>query len=183
MRHFGSKLLALGNWLHCMGRFSGRFIYCLALVLLPLLQDYWSMSFSGPVAKARSGAGAKDYVLVMHEMCPFAQRAWFALEESGLSFRLKQVGLSSSLVYDLNPKGLVPVLVDPDGKVIVESEDIVDVIAQSASKTSKAPEAASLVSLCPYIYIEEFHASHTHNATEKVLLLEHCCVIISLHPQ
>ena len=119
---------------------------CLALALLASLWhlDWPAMSFSGPVAKARSGAGAKDYVLVMHEMCPFAQRAWFALEESGLSFRLKQVGLGSSLVYDLNPKGLVPVLVDPDGKVIVESEDIVDVIAESASKVSKAAEVASV---------------------------------------
>ena len=102
------------------------------------------MAFSGGVAKARSGAGAKDYVLVMHEMCPFAQRAWYALEESGLSFKLKPTGLGSSLVYDLNPWGLVPVLVDPDGKVTVESEDIVDTIAQAASKASPSAEVTSI---------------------------------------
>eukprot|EP00438_Fugacium_kawagutii_P021237 Skav201653 [mRNA] locus=scaffold3160:213651:214514:+ [translate_table: standard] len=102
------------------------------------------MAFSGAVAKARSGAGAKDYVLVMHQMCPFAQRAWFALEESGLDFHLKEVGLGSSLVYDLNPKGLVPVLVDPDGKVIAESEDIVDMIAERAGKASDAVEVRSV---------------------------------------
>ncbi|CAE7373874.1 DHAR2 [Symbiodinium natans] len=44
------------------------------------------------------------------------------------------------LVYDLNPKGLVPVLVDPSGRVVVESEDIVDAIAQQSSAgLSKAP--------------------------------------------
>lgn len=71
-------------------------------------------------------------------MCPFAQRAWFALEESGLSFQLKQVSLGARLVYDLNPKGLVPVLVDPDGKVIAESEDIVDVVARNSDKLGDA---------------------------------------------
>ncbi|CAE7207809.1 DHAR1 [Symbiodinium pilosum] len=89
--------------------------------------------------RARQGAGPDDYVLVMHKMCPFAQRAWFAMEESGLKFKLKEVGLGAQLVYDLNPKGLVPVLVDPAGKVVVESEDIVDAIAQKSSTSlSKA---------------------------------------------
>ena len=102
------------------------------------------MAFSGPVAKARSGAGAKDYVLVMHHLCPFAQRAWFALEESGLNFQLKEESLGSSLVRSLNPKGLVPVLVDPDGKVIAESEDIVDTIVERAGKSSSASEVNSI---------------------------------------
>ena len=116
-----------------------------AAALVVWCNSHFLMGFSGPVAKARSGAGAKDYVLVMHQMCPFAQRAWFALEESGLSFQLKEVGLGSSLVYDLNPKGLVPVLVDPDGKVIAESEDIVDTIAERAGKHSSASEVASIL--------------------------------------
>ena len=115
-----------------------------AVALVVWCHSHFLMGFSGPVAKARSGARAKDYVLVMHQMCPFAQRAWFALEESGLSFHLKEVGLGSSLVYDLNPKGLVPVLVDPDGKVIAESEDIVDTIAEQAGKHSSASEVASI---------------------------------------
>lgn len=115
-----------------------------AAALVVWCNSHFLMGFSGPVAKARSGAGAKDYVLVMHQMCPFAQRAWFALEESGLSFQLKEVGLGSSLVYDLNPKGLVPVLVDPDGKVIAESEDIVDTIAERAGKHTSASEVASI---------------------------------------
>ena len=128
-------------------RRSTRVVHCLALVLVLTAQVFGTsrlMAFSGPVAKARNGAGAKDYVLVMHQMCPFAQRAWFALEESGLNFQLKEVGLGSSLVYDLNPKGLVPVLVDPDGKVIAESEDIVDIVMDKAGKKSTTSEVSSI---------------------------------------
>ncbi|OLQ00064.1 Deoxyribose-phosphate aldolase [Symbiodinium microadriaticum] len=54
-----------------------------------------TMAMTAQVAKARQGAGPEDYVLVMHKMCPFAQRAWFAMEESGLNFKLKEVGLGS----------------------------------------------------------------------------------------
>lgn len=128
-------------------RRSTRVVHCLALVLVLTAQVFGTsrlMAFSAPVAKARNGAGAKDYVLVMHQMCPFAQRAWFALEESGLNFQLKEVGLGSSLVYDLNPKGLVPVLVDPDGKVIAESEDIVDIVMDKAGKQSTASEVSGI---------------------------------------
>ena len=128
-------------------RRSTRVVHCLALVLVLTAQVFGTsrlMAFSAPAAKARNGAGAKDYVLVMHQMCPFAQRAWFALEESGLNFQLKEVGLGSSLVYDLNPKGLVPVLVDPDGKVIAESEDIVDIVMDKAGKQSTASEVSGI---------------------------------------
>mmetsp|Transcript_118030 Transcript_118030/g.333853 ORF Transcript_118030/g.333853 Transcript_118030/m.333853 type:complete len:263 (-) Transcript_118030:103-891(-) len=81
------------------------------------------------VAAARRGAAPEDLVLVMNKMCPFAQRAWLALEESGLHYKIREVNLGADLVYDLNPKGLVPVLVDDAGEVVVESEVIVDVIA------------------------------------------------------
>ncbi|CAE7187753.1 DHAR4 [Symbiodinium microadriaticum] len=106
-----------------------------------------TMAMTAQVAKARQGAGPEDYVLVMHKMCPFAQRAWFAMEESGLNFKLKEVGLGARLVYDLNPKGLVPVLVDPSGKVTVESEDIVDAIAQKSSKAISAPASPDAVEI------------------------------------
>lgn len=69
------------------------------------------------------------------------------MEESGLNFKLKEVGLGARLVYDLNPKGLVPVLVDPSGKVTVESEDIVDAIAQKSSKAISAPASPDAVEI------------------------------------
>eukprot|EP00439_Symbiodinium_sp_Y106_P083586 s273_g23.t2 len=51
------------------------------------------------------------------------------------------------LVYDLNPKGLVPVLVDPSGKVTVESEDIVDAIAEKSSKALSAAASPDAVEI------------------------------------
>ena len=36
-------------------------------------------------------------VLVMNKLCPFAQRAWLALEESGMSYKLHEVGLGDGV--------------------------------------------------------------------------------------
>eukprot|EP00746_Dinoflagellata_sp_MGD_P040030 gnl/MRDRNA2_/MRDRNA2_196622_c0_seq1.p1 gnl/MRDRNA2_/MRDRNA2_196622_c0~~gnl/MRDRNA2_/MRDRNA2_196622_c0_seq1.p1 ORF type:complete len:197 (+),score=39.17 gnl/MRDRNA2_/MRDRNA2_196622_c0_seq1:110-700(+) len=81
--------------------------------------------------------------LVTHKMCPFAQRAWLGLEESGLPFELRETELypKPQWLLKLNSKGKVPVLVD-DGRVIVESEKIVEHIADKASVQSRDSEKA-----------------------------------------
>ena len=98
LRQFWLNIRFLSWQLHRMRRSTRQ--HLVSFVAALVVWCHSEMGFSGPVAKARSGAGAKDYVLVMHEMCPFAQRAWFALEESGLTFRLKEVGLGSGTCWE-----------------------------------------------------------------------------------
>ena len=66
-------------------------------------------------------------VLYSFRRCPYAMRARMAIRYAGLSTELREVVLSdkpaSMLLY--SPKGTVPVLVLPDGKVIDESIDII----------------------------------------------------------
>jgi glutathione S-transferase len=66
-------------------------------------------------------------------MCPFAQRTWIALEESGLAYDLEEVSLYGAggkpgWFMKLNPKGQVPVLVVGDD-VTAESERTIDAVA------------------------------------------------------
>lgn len=79
-------------------------------------------------------ADAKPLVLVINRKCPFAQRAWLGLEESGLKYEVWECCLSPKpqWLLDLNPKGRVPVLIDEDGNSIDESEVIIDAIAARA---------------------------------------------------
>ncbi len=66
-------------------------------------------------------------VLYSFRRCPYAMRARMAIRYAGLSVELREVVLSDKPVSMLlvSPKGTVPVLVLPDGKVIDESIDIV----------------------------------------------------------
>eukprot|EP00929_Paragymnodinium_shiwhaense_P006523 TRINITY_DN11008_c0_g3_i1.p1 TRINITY_DN11008_c0_g3~~TRINITY_DN11008_c0_g3_i1.p1 ORF type:complete len:175 (+),score=31.76 TRINITY_DN11008_c0_g3_i1:818-1342(+) len=76
----------------------------------------------------------KGLVLVGNKMCPFAQRAWFALEESGLAYTHCECQLypKPKWLLDINPRGKVPVLVE-NGKATIESEVIVDLVASKVS--------------------------------------------------
>ena len=65
-------------------------------------------------------------VLYSFRRCPYAMRARLALLASGTVCTLREVKLSAKPqdLLDASPKGTVPVLVLPDGKVIDESLDI-----------------------------------------------------------
>ena len=65
-------------------------------------------------------------ILYSFRRCPYAMRARMALLVSGADFELREVKLSSKPVAMIaaSPKGTVPVLVLPDGRVIDESLDI-----------------------------------------------------------
>lgn len=65
-------------------------------------------------------------VLYSFRRCPYAMRARLALAVSGLSCELREVVLRNkpAELLQASPKGTVPVLVLPDGKVIEESLDI-----------------------------------------------------------
>ncbi len=65
-------------------------------------------------------------ILYSFRRCPYAMRARAALIQSGIPFELREVVLRAKPAEMLaaSPKGSVPVLVLPDGRVIDESWDI-----------------------------------------------------------
>jgi glutathione S-transferase len=65
-------------------------------------------------------------VLYSFRRCPYAMRARMALRYSGISVELREVLLREMPpeLLACSPKGTVPVLVLPDGRVIEESRDI-----------------------------------------------------------
>ena len=67
-----------------------------------------------------------DPVLYSFRRCPYAMRARLALATSGMACVLREVKLSAKPPEMLlaSPKGTVPVLILPDGKVIDESLEI-----------------------------------------------------------
>lgn len=67
-----------------------------------------------------------DPILYSFRRCPFAMRARLALAISRTTFELREVRLAAKPAELLakSPKGTVPILVLPDGKVIDESLDI-----------------------------------------------------------
>jgi glutathione S-transferase len=77
--------------------------------------------------------------LYTNKMCPFAQKAWIALEEKkaveGLNFAMEEIALYGSggkpaWFMKMNPNGQVPVLKHGD-KVVVESDEIIKYIDSS----------------------------------------------------
>jgi len=77
---------------------------------------------------SRSGEAATlpDPILYSFRRCPYAIRARLALAVSGIPCELREVTLRAKPVamLDASPKGTVPVLVLPDGRVLDESVDI-----------------------------------------------------------
>lgn len=102
-----------------------------ALLAVAALACVDSHGFS-PMLAAALPAG--ELVLLTHRMCPFAQRARFALQESGLPCTVREIELHQKPRWflELNPEGRVPVMVDEAGRAIVESERIVDEVAARA---------------------------------------------------
>ncbi|MGI9350258.1 MAG: glutathione S-transferase [Rhizobiaceae bacterium] len=67
-------------------------------------------------------------ILYSFRRCPYAIRARFAIASSGQRVELREVILRDkpSEMLAASPKGTVPVLVLPDGKVLEQSLDIMD---------------------------------------------------------
>ena len=65
-------------------------------------------------------------ILYTFRRCPYAMRARMALRVAGIDVELREVSLRDKPpeLLSASPKGTVPVLVLPDGKVIDESLDI-----------------------------------------------------------
>jgi glutathione S-transferase len=67
-----------------------------------------------------------DPILYSFRRCPYAMRARLALLVSDTAFELREIKLSAKppQMIAASPKGTVPILVLPDGRVIDESIDI-----------------------------------------------------------
>lgn len=65
-------------------------------------------------------------ILYSFRRCPYAMRARMAIAASGIECRLREVVLRDkpAEMLEASPKGTVPVVVAPDGKVIEESLDV-----------------------------------------------------------
>ena len=67
-------------------------------------------------------------ILYSFRRCPYAIRARLALKVSSIDVELREIKLSNKPVemLECSPKGTVPVLLLPNGKVIDESKDIME---------------------------------------------------------
>lgn len=81
-----------------------------------------------------TSAKASSLLFVTNKMCPFAQKAWIALEAAEVPYKFEQVSLygsggKPSWFIKLNPKGQVPVLVVDDenekDKVVIADSDLI----------------------------------------------------------
>eukprot|EP00587_Corethron_hystrix_P013485 CAMPEP_0113320168 /NCGR_PEP_ID=MMETSP0010_2-20120614/14076_1 /TAXON_ID=216773 ORGANISM="Corethron hystrix, Strain 308" /NCGR_SAMPLE_ID=MMETSP0010_2 /ASSEMBLY_ACC=CAM_ASM_000155 /LENGTH=200 /DNA_ID=CAMNT_0000177879 /DNA_START=270 /DNA_END=872 /DNA_ORIENTATION=+ /assembly_acc=CAM_ASM_000155 len=67
---------------------------------------------------------------ITNRMCPYAQKAWLALELDGRDYTLEEISLygpngKPDFFWELNPAGTVPVMVSCND-VVCDSEDILD---------------------------------------------------------
>ena len=79
-------------------------------------------------------------VLYSYRRCPYAMRARMAIYLSGIQVEQREIVFweKPEPMLLASPKGTVPVLILPDGKVIDESRDIMFWAFENASKTQQA---------------------------------------------
>lgn len=76
----------------------------------------------------------QEIQFITNTWCPFAHKAWIALEASNCQYQMREVSLYGAggkpdWFWELNPKGTVPIVVVKDGDntlVLADSEDILD---------------------------------------------------------
>jgi len=65
-------------------------------------------------------------ILYSYRRCPYAMRSRMAMIDAGIQFEVREISLRNKppSMLSLSPKGTVPVLLLPDGKVLEQSLDI-----------------------------------------------------------
>lgn len=89
-----------------------------------------------------SASNSQEIQFVTNTWCPFAQKAWIALEASNAKYSMREISLYGAggkpdWFWELNPKGTVPVVVVSDGgekMVLADSEDILDAVLDGRIK-------------------------------------------------
>lgn len=89
------------------------------------------MKHSTTQLSAKSSAGTQ---FITNKMCPYAQKAWIALESSGISYDMREVSLygpggKPDWFWKLNPRGTVPIVtMNGESDVFADSELILDAV-------------------------------------------------------
>ena len=88
-------------------------------------------------------ASASPPVLYSFRRCPYAMRARLALQSAGVEVALREVALKDkpTEMLQTSPKGTVPVLVLPEGRVIEQSLDIMRWALQQQDPQAWLPTA------------------------------------------
>ena len=129
-------------------------------------------------------------ILYSFRRCPYAMRARMAIAAAGVECRLREVVLRDkpAEMLEASPKGTVPVIVQPDGKVIEESLDVMDwALAQRDPNDWLSPEQGTfadiqaLIAECDgpfkraldrYKYPNRYEAEGVDRDTQRALGLE-----------
>ena len=95
-------------------------------------------------------------ILYSFRRCPFAIRARLALDASGITVELREVVLRNKpqSLLAASPKGSVPVLVLPDGRVIDESWDIMLWALQQCDPEGWLGESAAYIDIATPLIIK-----------------------------
>ena len=72
-------------------------------------------------------SGLAQPLLYSYRRCPYAMRARMALKYAGIAVDIIEIALKDkpALLLQVSPKGTVPVLVLPDGRVLEQSLETV----------------------------------------------------------
>lgn len=92
-------------------------------------------------------------ILYSYRRCPYAMRSRMALHVAGVALEIREISFKAKPAHmlQLSPKGTVPVLLLPDGKVIEQSLDIMDWALQQHDpeqwgvQPAQQPEADRLI--------------------------------------
>ncbi|MDX8404416.1 MAG: glutathione S-transferase [Mariprofundaceae bacterium] len=94
------------------------------------------------------------HILYSFRRCPYAMRARMALLQAGIQCELREVVLKNkpAEMWEISPKGTVPVLQLQDGRIIDESLDIMHwALGQSDPNQWLVPETGTLASVLALI--------------------------------
>lgn len=105
--------------------------------------------------------------IILHKICPFAERAWITLEEKQIPYELREVSLTNkqpfftetyrkAFGHDPTSDGKVPILIDGD-KTLTESDLISWYLAE------KYQTGTPLIPEDPFEKLKLRHFTQTHN--------------------
>ena len=94
---------------------------------------------------AKLSGGSTQFIT--NKMCPYAQKAWIALESSGIPYEIREVSLygpggKPSWFWALNPQGTVPIVTMNGGDdVYADSELILDAVGDISQGILTSPSS------------------------------------------
>ncbi len=92
------------------------------------------MTSSSKMKHSTTQLSAKSTQFITNKMCPYAQKAWIALESSGIPYDMREVSLygpggKPDWFWKLNPQGTVPIVtMNGENDVYADSELILDAV-------------------------------------------------------